>query len=307
VNCPSQAKTRLEWDQSELLMPGELMRKFEVWQLAMLLHHIDHSIEVTKPMAEDTELRDEKLDVENVSAWIEGNILLAQIISKEIGLDSTHKRVWEGGGPFWMKSRVGITWQEACSELRVLRQCVEADLEDKWFAFVLPEKAALLVTAKKDWARVLKAIPNTTDDIREALYCYALERDTASVFHLMRAAEWGLRAFCSHFGFKKVRNFVKKNQRVEYTPIEYEVWEKILNQLRPKVDKKLNSLKKGSNKQVKQEFYNSILAEIEAFKGAWRNHVMHSRRHYSAEDAKSIMSHVKRFLDTLAGNGVTQI
>jgi hypothetical protein len=85
------------------------------------------------------------------------------------------------------------------------------------------------------------------------------------------------------------------------------VWETILNQLRPKVDKKLNSLKKGINKQVKQEFYNSILAEIQAFKGAWRNHVMHSRRHYSPEDAKSIMSHVKRFLDTLAGNGITQI
>src|ERR1700687_6353897 len=39
---------------------------------------------------------------------------------------------------------------------------------------------------------VAKAFPRASDDILEATKCYALERYTASVFHLMRAIEIGL-------------------------------------------------------------------------------------------------------------------
>ena len=120
----------------------------------MLLHHIDHALEVIKPTAESDGIRDEKLDPESISAWINGNINAAQVIALDIHLDSTHKRMWDGGGPFWMKAQVGITWQEANSELRVLRECIEADLEDKWFAFILPEKANRLESAKHGGGRL---------------------------------------------------------------------------------------------------------------------------------------------------------
>jgi hypothetical protein len=76
------------------------MRKFDVWRLAMLLHHIDHSLADIKPMAEDKELRDEKLDPSHIAMWISGNMMSAQMIAKEIGLESTHKRVWRAVGHF---------------------------------------------------------------------------------------------------------------------------------------------------------------------------------------------------------------
>jgi hypothetical protein len=59
------------------------MRKFDVWRLAMLLHHIDQSLEVIKPMAEDSDDRDERLTAENVSTWLSANITTAQVIALE--------------------------------------------------------------------------------------------------------------------------------------------------------------------------------------------------------------------------------
>lgn len=282
------------------------MRKFEVYSLAMLLHHISHARHVIRPMVEDKDLSDQGMDQKDVDAWISGSIIHAQIISTQIGLDATHKRVWDGGGPFWMKSKTGITWREAYDELRVLAECVEADLEDKCFVFVLPEKALLLRNAKEEWGAIIQSIPDAKEDAREALSCYALERNTAAVFHLMRVAEWGLRAFCHHLGFKRVRSRIKKSGRLEFTPIEYSTWESILGQLRTKVTEKLSKLKRGSTKQQRQEFYNPILSEIEGFKDAWRNHVMHTRKNFNQEDARAIIVHVHRFMTLLVSNGVAE-
>jgi hypothetical protein len=61
----------------EILTLLEIMRKFNVWGLAMLLHHIDHAIEAVKPMAAHSELRDERLTPENVKMWLTGNIMMA--------------------------------------------------------------------------------------------------------------------------------------------------------------------------------------------------------------------------------------
>lgn len=272
----------------------------------MLLHHIDHALEVIKGMATDPELRDEQLTGEQRDMWISGNIMLADHMAKEIQLQSTHDRVWPGGGSFWMKSNVGLTWQEAYNELRVLRQAIESDLQRRTFAFVVPAKAEFLDRMEEDWQSVWTALPDTKEDVVAAMECYALEQDTASVFHLMRVVEWGLRAFCYHLGFKSVKRKIKKTGKVELTSIEYSTWEGILNQLRGKVNDRLGKLRRGSKKQQLQEFYNPVLSEIEAFKDAWRNHVMHTRKTYGSDDVLAIMSHVRRFMNLLVANGVTR-
>src|SRR6476646_3411838 len=104
-----------------------MMRKFDVWDLAMLLHHIDKALGVAKPLAtcDDTELRDKKLSPEEIEMWASGNILMAQSIAQQIHLESTYARVWEGGGPFWMAARTGLTWAEAYSQLKFLREAIE--------------------------------------------------------------------------------------------------------------------------------------------------------------------------------------
>lgn len=282
------------------------MRKFEVWNLAMLLHHINHSLEVIKPMATDKELRDEHLSASEIETWLLGNIMMAQVAAKEAQLESTFKRVWAGGGPFWMASQVGITWQQAENELRVLRQAIEADLEDRMFVFVIPEKATLLDHMQTEWTDVWKAIPDSEPDIKEALYSYALERNTAAVFHLMRTAEWGLRALCHHFGRINTET-VRSSGTIKLTPVEFSMWEKIIDSLWDDMEKTLNQIPAGPQRQKMQEFYKTVLLEIDAFKDAWRNHVMHTRREYTAEEAAAILLHVKRFMSLLVLNGVTTL
>src|SRR5579859_981543 len=102
------------------------MRTFNVWNLAKLLYHIDHALEVIKPMAQDATLRDERLADKDLEMWISPNIMLAESLAKEICLESTHDRVWQGGGPFWIATGVGLSWQEAYSQLRYLREAIEA-------------------------------------------------------------------------------------------------------------------------------------------------------------------------------------
>ena len=89
-------------------------------------------------------------------------------------------------------------------------------------------------------------------------------------------------------------------------PIEYSTWEDILKDLRTAINSKLSQIKRGIKRQQLQEFYNPVLSDIESFKDAWRNHVMHTRREYNAKDVASIMSHVHRFMALLVENGVTR-
>jgi hypothetical protein len=270
------------------------MRKCDVWGLVMLLHHIDHSIEVLKPMAESKELRDEEVDSDSVSTWLNGNITMARINSGLIGLNATHSRVWEGGGPFWMKAKTGITWQEACSELRVLRQCIEADLENKWFAFVLPEKAALLESAKKEWKETIDSVPDAEEDVREALYCYALERNTASVFHLMRVAEHGLRILG-----KRLRVSLAIKHKGHVIPIDYAEWQKVIDAIKNKLDK-VKHLPSGPKRAAQLEKLSDAGDHCLFMKDIWRNAISHARRPYTPDEAKAALGRVKDFMTFVA-------
>jgi hypothetical protein len=280
------------------------MNHFDAWGIARLLYFIDDKKTFAARMC-DGGLRDDELDAETIKSLVEPTLMMAAAMSQRYQFQATYDRVWAGGGPFYMAIKVRITWQELLNELTVLRQAVESDLEKHTFAFVPPEKAKVL-NRIEEWKPIGEAVPESQTDIHDAIECYALEQNTASVFHLMRTVEWGLRAFCYHLGFKNVRSTIKKTGKVEVTPIEYSTWEGILSQLRGRITDKLNRVRRGVRKQQLQEFYNSAVSEVEAFKDAWRNHVMHTRRVYTAEDAQAIMAHVKRFMSLLVTNGVTK-
>jgi hypothetical protein len=145
--------------------------------------------------------------------------------------------------------------------------------------------------------------PSASRDILEAGNCLALGLNTASVFHLMHVVEWGLRAFSTDLGLLEVSAGKNKTP----VPIEYAQWEQILDQLSAKIKGKIATIPKGPDKQHAQEFYYSAKEEIEAFKEAWRNHVSHTRRSYTFEDAIGVLSHVKRFMQKLADNGIREI
>jgi hypothetical protein len=145
-------------------------------------------------------------------------------------------------------------------------------------------------------SEVQESFKSAAEDIKNAGNSIAVGLPTAAVFHLMCVVEWGLRAFAIDLGLLEV-SVGRKNNRTK--PIEYAQWEQILNQLSEKIKIKIESIAELPQKQQAQEFYWPAKEEFEAFRDAWRIHVMHAHRSYNLEDAIAVFSHVNRFMNLL--------
>jgi len=203
----------------------------------------------------------------------------------------------------FLKGAVLPNSSAVATELRNIREAVDYELGRRLFIRVSPERNHCLEQFSKEsllGPEVPTNFPSAVPDIREAGNCLAAECNTAAVFHLMRVVEWGLRALCADLGFSRVKSKIKKSGRVVYTPIEYSEWERILDELQERVDRKIVRIKRGPSKQTQQQFYYPALQDIRGIRDAWRNHVMHTRDEYNHEDADAILSHVKRLMSTLA-------
>jgi hypothetical protein len=188
------------------------------------------------------------------------------------------------------------------AEMRSLQGDIASDMMDCLFVQVIRDAAMFFENPELLGKEVLQGFPACREDIVCAGNCVAVGMGTSAVFHMMRVAEMGLRAFARHLGLLRVIENKKKGKTV---PIEYAQWEKIIDQLGDKIDAKLLPMKRGVSKQKKQEFYYSALNEVSSFKDAWRNHVMHVRQTYSLEDAAAVIAHVGRFMASLAEHGIT--
>lgn len=147
---------------------------------------------------------------------------------------------------------------------------------------------------------VFVAFPSARPDARAAGNCLAAECNTAAVFHMMRAVEWGLRALCVDLGVTRLRSTNRKTGKVTYKQLAYSDWESILSQAKAVAHRRLSRLVRGSQKQALQEFYLPAFHDIEGFKDAFRNHVMHARREYTRREAVAIVDRVQRFMALIA-------
>lgn len=132
--------------------------------------------------------------------------------------------------------------------------------------------------------------PSADQDIRNAGNAYAFGLYTAAVFHLMRVAEIGLRAFARHLRVKMPK---KKG------PLEWAIWEDILREIRAKIDKLAVQGGTKPKKGADRAFYRGLLAEFEGFKDIYRNDVMHVRRTYTQHEAANALERVRDFVQRL--------
>jgi hypothetical protein len=198
----------------------------------------------------------------------------------------------------WSKTGKPL-YAAAISEMRHVVEAVKHELTSHQFYALSSPSDVLFDRANLFGKEVTDAFPSASFDIQEAGSCLATDRYTAAVFHLMRAVEWCLRALCKDVGLNRSHQ-KNKSGKVKYTPISYADWELMLSQLHPKIDAKMNRMRKGKQKQEAQEFYYPILQDLRAFRDAWRNHVMHTRAQYSQSEATTVLDHVRRFFRSLA-------
>lgn len=129
---------------------------------------------------------------------------------------------------------------------------------------------------------VMAKFPSAAREAEEARKCYALGRNTACVFHLMRILELGLNCLAQalHVSFDR-RN-----------------WEHIIND----IEKKIQSIgpADGATWKNEEQFYSEAAVQFRYLKNAWRNHVMHIRDSHDEDSAMEIMNHVRGLTRHLA-------
>jgi hypothetical protein len=190
-----------------------------------------------------------------------------------------------------------MTSSEVEGHLRTAFNTILSDLNKRRFLRVETDRSGCVDQPLLFGEVVAEAFPAARFDIIESGNCLAAECNTAAVFHMMRVVEWGLRDFCAQLGFRQV---AIDRKRGKFAPVEYAQWEKIIGQLHEKIDALVDKIKNKRKKQEAQEFYYPALQDIRAIKDAWRNHVMHTRREYTREDADAIGEHVKQLMSALA-------
>jgi hypothetical protein len=186
------------------------------------------------------------------------------------------------------------------TELRNIFESIVSEIAKHKFINIAEDKKSYVDTPALFGQRVADCFPSAAFDIKEAGNCYAVECNTACVFHLMRGVEWALRALCVHLGVRQLRTKDRKTGKISYSPLEWQEWNRIIEHVKSKVHARIAKLRREPKKQIYQEFYLPALEEIESIKDAWRNHVMHTRRQYNGRDAEAILSHVNRLMATLS-------
>jgi hypothetical protein len=204
---------------------------------------------------------------------------------KSLELDATARRIVRFKG----RLEYDISPDDYRSESKILRETIEDEIKAVHCYYLTKESVALRSGLEKDWHKTFPAFPSAQVDIRSAVNCYATGNYTACVFHLMRVAEYGLRALARE----------RKVSLPRGRPLEWGTWESILAQLDKKIDIIANK-KAGPARGKALEFYRGILNQFAAFKDEYRNNVMHTRAHYDAHQAKGALMHVREFMERIA-------
>lgn len=180
---------------------------------------------------------------------------------------------------------------QCLENVRSFSYTLERELSQKYFFSLSRDGASLFAIDYPFGKEVYDAFPSARMDITEAAKCRAFERNNATVYHLICAAEFGLRSLAAD------RRVEIKNGK---TPIEFAQWGDIISDLEKKTAL-IQQWPKGHSKSEAQQFYNDVLASARGFNDGWRTHINHARaKPYQDEDVQALMSHVRRFMHTLA-------
>ena len=148
----------------------------------------------------------------------------------------------------------------------------------------------MVIQVEGEWAHIIKAFRETKADIVAGVDCYAIEHNTACVFHMMRVAEHGLRALA------RERRVKLKNDK----PLTHENWNTIIEETDKKAQEIQKTARAGDQKDAALAFYNGALAHLRALKDRYRNRVMHARETFNPHEAGDATFHTKSLMAGLA-------
>lgn len=266
----------------------EIMRQYNVWQLAKVVEFLSKAeIDAEKKSGAiwDQRVPDDQMNNLYIPMlkYSRAQLELIELPAALARLDHFNQEV-----------RQGISWSELRNQVKVLREAIEAELPYRRFAFVPSQKAAVHDKFRLDWEPVWTRFPDAKEDTERAVDCYALEQNTASVFHFMRVTEIGLRAIAKKAG-------VKLRDKGRPMPVEFATWDKVIAGIKSKLDQ-AHMMSKSVKKNRSLRFYSDAADQCTYFRDLWRNDAAHSRKNYDEGEALSVMIRVREFMQLLSSS-----
>ncbi len=169
--------------------------------------------------------------------------------------------------------------QKFADDLGNLQKTAIDELKSKVFLFVANGDVNYFSGRTLFGADVYIKFPQTALDLAEAGKCFALDRNTAAVFHLMRVLEAGVKAFASNIGV---------------TVGPKDTWGVILSN----INTAINILPQTT--QQEKEYYQTchgLYSGLDAIRIAWRNPTMHEIAvSYQKDEARDIFEMSRIFM-----------
>ena len=163
--------------------------------------------------------------------------------------------------------------------LRAMHERVEDSLEERQFFYVKPELVSLYSSSHPFGQLVSDRFPSASFDISEAGKCQALGRSTASVFHLTRITELGLRAIHNCLGI---------------APPNIATWGEWLKNIREERSKR------GNRGWSENDLFQDLYSRLDAIKDAIRNPTIHVQTIYTEEEAKLLYDATKALMEKIS-------
>jgi hypothetical protein len=159
--------------------------KFMAWQLMRtydILHDVDRLLVVVRQIPVPQGL---------IDTQIKPALDYCRMQYKDIELSQSVRRIDDH---IFIKLRDGISYPDLKTEIRFLQETVDAELVGHQFAYIAQDKTREYLNWQQTWKRVLGDFRDAKPEIEQAVICFSLELYTATVFHMMRVAELGLRS-----------------------------------------------------------------------------------------------------------------
>jgi hypothetical protein len=258
------------WEVINITITGlaPLIHQLSVWEL----------VDLGWTVYESPESPDRAID-EGTKNQVEGWLKIADEIAAQFEIPGARDRIVI----FKKAFDRGLSWRLLSTESRVLRETLCDGLKGRFIYRYPNEQASILMRWQDDWAPALTEFPSARADVLAVVDCWALGHGTASVFHSMRVLEYGLAAFAHDLDEQ----------------VGVENWHTVLDKIESKIAAFRNS-PRGEQKTARLAFLSQAANEFRYFKDAWRNHVSHNRASYDAHQARSVMEHVRAFMNHLA-------
>ena len=175
-----------------------------------------------------------------------------------------------------------ITYLELDSECRELYERLTVELNSRLFMAIDGAHTSYYQDFLSKWAKVIDSFPSVSFDIEEASKCFALNRYTSCVYHLMRITEAALGIIAGRVGLESPRPG----------------WEEAITYIEGQLNKNyqaMDALFKGD-----VEFLRGVAAHMRDVNVAWRRRVAHVESKYSDEEAERIYISTKGLMEHIA-------